>query len=148
MEPCRNLSKQTERPIVRLLNAFERRRLEIKRLMVSYGVHHFRVLRWNFDDNVAFGAQVGEPDVYLFRELALEVEVQGVVAVLWLCDELNLEESPACLCPVYGDEWTLGRKAKLSLLFGQPVEEGSVYPWVYVPEGGLTLWLNGYPLKA
>lgn len=146
--PCQNLSGQTERPVVRLLNAFDRRHLDIKRLMVGYGVHHFRVLRWHFDDNVAFAVQPGEPDVYLFRELALEVEVQGIACVLWLCDELNIEEAPSCLCPMYGDEWTPGQRARLSLLFGQPVEEGSVCFWVRVPEDDLTLWLNGYPLKA
>jgi len=148
MDACRNLSEQTGRPVVRLLNAFDRRRLDIKRMVVSYGVHHFPVVKWHFDDAVSFGVETTDPQVYLFRELALELDIQGLQVVLWLCDELNLEEPPSCICPAYGEEWTPAQGARLSLLFGQPVEEGSICPYVGVPEGALTLWLNGYPLRA
>jgi len=145
---CQNLSWQTERPIVRLLNGFEQRRLDVVRLMVSFGVHNFRVQRWHFDDSVGFNTGTAGPDVYLFRDLALEICIQQLPVVMWFCDELALEEPPCCICPVYGEEWSAAQRAKLSLLFGAPVEEGSICSWVRVPEGEVTLWLNGYPLKS
>jgi len=133
---------------VRLLNAFEQRQLDVTRLLVSFGVHSFRVYQWRLEDTVGFCTEPSEPDVYLFRDLALELCVEGIPVVMWLCDELALEEPPCCICPVYGEEWSTGERARLSLLFGQPVVEGSVCPWVIVPEGEITLWLNGYPLRA
>ncbi|MBY4677691.1 hypothetical protein [Marinobacterium arenosum] len=115
---------------------------------MGYGIHRFPVLSWHFEDTVGFGVLPGDPEVYLFRELALEIEIEGRSVVLWLCDELNMAEPPACICPVYGDDWSRGQRARLSLLFGGPVREGGVCPFLRVPERALTLWLNGYPLRA
>ena len=147
-ERCQNLAGQTQRPIVRLLNAFESRQVDVQRLMLSFGVHNFRVKRWHFGDSVAFGLSPDHPEAYLFRDLALEIEVAGIAVVCWLCDELDLEESPCCVCPGYGEDWSVGQQAKLALMFGQPVVEGSICDWVRVPEDEITLWLNGYPLRA
>lgn len=148
MPVCHDLSGQVERPIVRLLNAFDQVRTEAENLIVSFGIHNFSVVSWHFEDTVSFGVKPEDPDVYLFRELALELSMDGYSVVLWLCDELNMDEPPACICPIYGDEWSSAQAAKLGLLFGGRVQEGEMCPFLKVAISEITLWLNGQPVKA
>ncbi|MCV6591252.1 MAG: hypothetical protein OIF57_19860 [Marinobacterium sp.] len=142
------LAGQTDRPVVRLLNAFEVQCHNAEQIAVGFGVHRFSVKHWQLEDSVGFGREDTQPEVYLFRHLALELEIQQLRVVLWLCDELGLEEAPCAVCPVYGEEWTAGQGAQLALLCGQSVVEGSICPWVRLPEDDITLWLDDIVLRA
>jgi len=143
-----NLSRQLHRPVVRLLNQFDALMDQVDVIAVEYGVHCFTVDSWNYSDAVSFGQQTYDPEVYLYRELKLSLRLNKLPVVLWISDELNMEQPPAMLSPEYGEEWQCRDRAELRLLFGAEMAENDLSEWLDIPLNRLGLRVNGQLLRA
>ncbi len=147
-KPIPDLSGQCHRPEVRLLNRIERQLGAATRMEVQFCAHRYPVAKWHFEDAVGFGETDAEPEVYRYRELGLALEVEGLPLLLWICDELNMAQPAACVCPAYGAAWTPAQAARLQLLFGRRLVEDEACCWIEVPLASLSLWVDGRQFSA
>ena len=143
-----NLARQHHRPVVRLLNQFDALTVRVDVIAIEFGVHCFTVDSWNYSDAVSFGQSETDPEVYLYRELKLSLRLEGLAVVLWISDELNMEQPSVMLSPDYGEEWLQVERARLRLLFGAEITGNELSEWLEIPIARLRLRVNGQLLRA